>query len=274
MTINRAAFFAAVRSSLFGGRLNGGQVQGLDALLDTAPAEMPLEHLAYCLATAFHETNETMQPVVENLNYTTAARIRAVWPTRFPTEASAKPFVKNPQKLANKVYGGRMGNTGANDGWTYRGRGFVQITGKDNYERAGKKLLTDLVKSPELATHCGTAASILYAGMAEGWFTGKKLSDYFRHGLTDPYNARRIVNGLDRASDIAGYYHKFLAALEAAKVAGPSVVPPPPDIEPIAPIPQPTNAAAAALVGGLVAAVVAIAAYLGLGLDALKAMIP
>jgi len=242
MAINRAAFFAAVRASLFGGRISQSQVEGLDALLDAAPADMPLEHLAYCLATAFHETAKTMQPVVENLNYTSVARIRAVWPSRFPTDASAKPYVNNPQLLANKVYGGRMGNIGATDGWTYRGRGFVQITGRDNYERAGKKLLSDLAKRPELATDCRIAASILYAGMQEGWFTGKKLADYFKPGLTDPYNARRIINGLDRAGDIAEYYRKFLSALKAAQVEEPVPIPPPPDIEPApAPVPQPAQ---------------------------------
>lgn len=238
---------------------------GLDALLDAPPADMPLEHLAYCLATAFHETGAKMQPVVENLKYSSAARIRTVWPSRFPTDASAQPFVNNPQLLANKVYGGRMGN----DGWTYRGRGFVQITGRDNYERAGKKLLASLVNKPELATDSRIAASILYAGMQEGWFTGKKLSDYFRRGLTDPYNARKIINGLDRAGDVAGYYHKFVAALTAAQQASESVVtkgageapqtqvpqgfeggestapiPLPPDIEPTpAPVPQPAQPA-------------------------------
>lgn len=246
MALDQAKFFDAVRASLFG-KLTDMQVQGMDALLDAAPAEIPLEHLAYCLATAFLETGGKMQPVVENLKYSSAARIRAVWPSRFPTDASAQPFVNNPQLLANKVYGGRMGNVGDNDGWTYRGRGFVQITGRDNYVRAGKKLLADLVNKPELATDCRIAASILYAGMQEGWFTGKKLSDYFKPGLTDPYNARRIINGLDRAADAAGYYHKFVAALTAAHMEVPAAhpspeAPPPPDREPTpAPVPQPAQ---------------------------------
>lgn len=232
MTVNRPAFYAAVRASLFGGRLSDPQVQGMGAMLDAAPPDMPLDHLAYCLATAFHETGQKMQPVVENLNYTSAARIRQVWPSRFPSEAAAKPFAGNPQALANKVYGGRMGNVGVDDGWTYRGRGFVQITGRDNYARAGRKLLADLVRRPELATNCGTAAAIMFAGMTDGWFTGAKLSDYFGPGKNDPVNARRIINGLDEAQKVAGYYAKFLVALDVTEAAPPPI--------PVLPIPSPT----------------------------------
>lgn len=71
----------------------------------------------------------------ENMNYTSAARIKAIWPSRFPTLESAQPFVRNPQALANKVYGGRMGNTEENDGWLYRGSSFIGITGKDTYTK-------------------------------------------------------------------------------------------------------------------------------------------
>lgn len=76
----------------------------------------------------------------ENMNYTTAARIMAVWPGRFPTVESALPYVKNPIGLANKSYGGRMGNTEPNDGWTYRGAGFIGITGKEMYTKYAKYL--------------------------------------------------------------------------------------------------------------------------------------
>ncbi|MFM1814573.1 MAG: hypothetical protein RLZ98_1268 [Pseudomonadota bacterium] len=87
----------------------------------------------------------------ENMNYTTAARLQAVWPSRFPTRASAEPFVRNPEKLANNVYGGRLGNTEPGDGWRYRGRGFVQITGRGSYREMGKKLNIDLENNPDLA---------------------------------------------------------------------------------------------------------------------------
>lgn len=103
------------------------------------------------------------------------------------------------------------------------------------------------MNKPELATDSRIAASILYVGMQEGWFTGKKLAYYFKRGLTDAYNARCIMNGLDRAGDVAGYYHKFVAALTAARVEKPAPIaeaptPPPPDTEPPpVPVPQPAQ---------------------------------
>ena len=86
----------------------------------------------------------------ENLAYRSAARIREVWPTRFPTLAAAQPYVNEPMKLADKVYGGRFDN-GPGDGWRYRGRGLVQITGRANYREMGKRLGIPLEEHPELA---------------------------------------------------------------------------------------------------------------------------
>jgi len=233
--MDRQRFFDAVRARPFGGRLTGDQVKGMEALLDYAPADMLEAELAYCLATTYHETGHTMQPNVENLNYTTAARIRNVWPTRFHSVAAAQPFVRNPRGLANEVYNGRMGNrTGSDDGWSFRGRGLPHLTGRFNYQKASDKLGVDLVSNPDLAVEMRYAAPILYAGMSEGWFTGRKLADYFRSGKNDPVNARRIVNGLDRARDIAGYHENFLAALRAGGyVPGNATIPPPPDVEPV-----------------------------------------
>ena len=75
----------------------------------------------------------------ESLNYTTTARLRAVWPSRFPDDASARPYVRNEEKLAEKVYGGRLGNVKKGDGFRYRGRGFVQITGRESYREMGQQ---------------------------------------------------------------------------------------------------------------------------------------
>ena len=235
MTLNREAFFKAVRASF--GALNQSQVDGFKAILGRWEARGGGDdrHLAYMLATAWHETGRAMQPVAENLNYTSADRIRAVWPSRFPTVGSAAPYVRNPSGLANKVYGGRMGNTGPDDGWRFRGRGLPQITGKANYARAAAKLGLDLVGNPDLALRPDVAADIMFAGMLEGWFTGKRLSDYEGGGGEyDARNARRIINGLDAADKIAGYYRQFLRAVLASQV---QEIPPPDVPAPKPPIP-------------------------------------
>lgn len=87
--------------------------------------------------------------MVENLNYS-AERLCQVWPSRFPTLEAAKPYARNPEALANKVYGGRMGNTEPGDGWKYRGRSPLQITGRDNYIVVGDLVGQDLTVSPQL----------------------------------------------------------------------------------------------------------------------------
>lgn len=85
----------------------------------------------------------------ENLSYS-AERLCAVWPSRFPTLDSARPYARNPEALANKVYAGRMGNTLLGDGWKYRGRSPIQITGRDNYAHVGELMGQDLITMPEL----------------------------------------------------------------------------------------------------------------------------
>jgi len=228
---DRDTLFAHLRKAPFG-RFTQSQVDGINAILDghaRVADRTSLPQLAYCFATAHWETGAAMQPVTENLTYTTAERIRAVWPSRFPTIASAKPYVRNPRALANKVYGGRMGNTGPDDGWLYRGRTLVQLTGKDNYERATKKLQelgfdVDLVKNPDDANRPDIAPVILFLGMEEGWFTGYTLDraiDDVVDGdeLADFIVGRKIINGTDKAKEIANLAMLYLAALIAARNA-------------------------------------------------------
>ena len=83
------------------------------------------------LGQVVHES-AMLERIEENLSYS-AQRLTQVWPRRFPTLAAAQPFARNPRALANQVYGGRMGNDEPGDGWRYRGRGLIQITGKNNY---------------------------------------------------------------------------------------------------------------------------------------------
>jgi putative chitinase len=127
----------------------------------------------------------------ENLNYSARA-LMVTWPSRFPSEEVANQYARNPEKIANKVYGGRMGNgpeeTG--DGWKYRGRGIKQLTGKENYERCGSGLGVDLVSNPDLLL------DPKYAALSAGWFWNKhNLNDLADKGDIETMT-KRINGGL------------------------------------------------------------------------------
>jgi putative chitinase len=105
--------------------------------------------LAHFMAQVLHECGGlTIQ--VENLNYR-AERLMQVWPSRFPTLASAQPFAHNPQGLADNVYGGRMGNVAPHDGSKFIGRGLLQLTGRESYRRIGERIGAPLEAQPDLA---------------------------------------------------------------------------------------------------------------------------
>lgn len=131
---------------------------------------------AYVLGTAWHETAHTMQPVRE-----------------YGGEAY----------LRSKKY------------YPYVGMGFVQLTWRENYEKASKKLGVDFVSNPKLLLKAEYAAKILVIGSRDGWFTGKKLSDYITLQRSDFKGARKIINGTDKASLIAGYAREYDALLKA-----------------------------------------------------------
>lgn len=208
--MDRAKFYASVRASLFAGKLTQAQVEGMEAIFnewDKAGKTDP-RWLAYILATAHHETGARFAPVEENLNYS-AKRLTQVWPTRFPTITAATPYASNPEKLANKVYGGRLGNTEPGDGWRYRGRGMVQITGRDNYSKYG------LADNPEAASQNDAAAHIIVDGMINGRFTGLLLRAFFDHDSDNPVGARKIINPDANGKKIAAVYEAYLKAVKA-----------------------------------------------------------
>jgi len=220
--MNRAKFFAGLRargSGIFGTKLSQRQIANLEVILDEAQSRgVPLRHLAYILATPYHEVGSALVPVRENLNYTTAEQIRKTWKTRFRSTAAAAPYVRNPRKLANLVYGGRMGNTGPDDGWVYRGGGYPQTTGKDNYRTSGALVGVDLVANPERILEPRIAAVTMIISMTRGLYTGKKLADYLSDGKADYVNARAIINADVKANGekIAGYAKAFEKALREA----------------------------------------------------------
>ena len=208
--MERSKFYAAVRASLFAGKLTQAQVEGMEAILNEwdKSGKTDPRWLAYIMATAHHETGARFAPVEENLNYS-AKRLTEVWPKRFPSIAAAKPYANNPERLANSVYGGRLGNDEPGDGWKYRGRGFVQVTGKDNYAKYG------LADDPESASKNEAAAHIIVDGMINGRFTGMLLRAYFDHDRDNPVGARKIINPDANGAKIAKDYEAYLKAVKA-----------------------------------------------------------
>jgi putative chitinase len=217
--MNKAAFFDTARAVL--GVFTQQQVDGLNSLLAQAPSSMPVDRLAASLATTWHETAKTMQPIHEI--------------------GKRSYFDKyEPGTRIGKV----LGNTIKGDGYKFRGRGYVQLTGRRNYAFASGKLGADLLGNPDKALEPTIAAKVLYMGADEGWFTGKKLSDYL-DGIDEPdaadlkefIESRRVINGTDKAKKIAAYALGFEKALREAGW-GKATIPPPPDIEPIEPKPR------------------------------------
>jgi hypothetical protein len=215
--LNRDIYFNSVRSSLFGGSFDQGQVDGQNYILDVWEAYLSpedLRWLAYPLATALHETASTMLPIAEY----------------------------------GKGQGMEYGKVDPETGQVYYGRGFVQCTWRDNYRRADEKLnLAQFNLSCEwdadLQLDAEIAAATMFRGMIEGWFRsdsqGKQtLGRWFNDTTDDAYMAREIINGdktkvpswsggVSIGNLIAGYHKKFLAALESAAVETvPPVVPP------------------------------------------------
>ena len=200
-----AAFFASVRGGILGPTLDAAEVDGCNAIL-AAMDGAPLSHTAYAFGTAFLETGSTMQPVAEANWLTQAQRERYFF--RMYDIAGARPGVARS-----------LGNTRPGDGVKFAGRGYVQLTGRSNYQRAGEELDLDLLLMPNAAMLPAAAARIMRRGMEEGWFTGKSFASYLKPGgpavRSQFVAARRIINGQDRANDIAGFALQFQTALQA-----------------------------------------------------------
>ncbi len=136
------------------------------------------------LGQVLHESAELTQ-FEENLNYS-AERLVQIWPSRFPTLSDARPYARNPEALANRVYGGRMGNVELGDGWRFRGRGPIQLTGRDNYAFVGDLIGQDLTVLPELMAQPRYALEATIA-----WWE-RKIPDSM---IGDPEKVTRRVNG-------------------------------------------------------------------------------
>lgn len=197
MPFDKKAFFATCRLGVMGPKLDPDEVFGAEAILD-AMAGAPISWTAYALATAWHETDHTMQPIPE--------RGGNMYFTRMYDPRGNRP------ELARK-----MGNTNPGDGVLYRGRGLVQLTWKCNYRKAADETGYPLVGNPDLAMRPDIAALIMRKGMEQGWFTSKGFKHFLP--MVGPasnrqfFNARRIINGSDCATLIASYAEQFPEAL-------------------------------------------------------------
>jgi len=168
-------------------------VEPLEEVFHRYEINTPERQAAFIGQCAHESMNFTR--LEENMNYSAEALMKT-WPGRFPTMEVAKQYARNPEKIANKVYGGRMGNgteeTG--DGWLYHGRGLIQLTGKDNYTLAGDALNMDFIHSPDYVL------VPKYAALTAGWYWNKRqlnkeadAKDYT--GMTKKINGGTI--GLD-----------------------------------------------------------------------------
>ncbi len=142
------------------------------------------EELDDFLGQVLHESLR-LERLVENLRYS-ATRLREVWPARFPTLTAAQVFAFNPEALANHVYAGRLGNVRPGDGWRYRGRGLIQVTGRANYRALAPVVRLPLEEQPELLESPEIA---LRASVA--WWEGH-VPDAF---INDIRKVTRAVNG-------------------------------------------------------------------------------
>ena len=173
-------------------------------------SENPLR-VAYFMAQVLHESGG-LSLQVESLNYS-AARLPKVWPTRFKPRGPLDPaeFAHNQEKLGNEVYGGRMGNTGPNDGFTYRGRGLLQLTGKDSYKKATDTLRAthpeapDLVVSPDEVFGPKWCLAIAAAEWADRGCNGHADADDIKRVT------RAINGGLIGLSDRIDWLHRTKA---------------------------------------------------------------
>jgi hypothetical protein len=189
MKIDRVKFFNHIKQPLFSGKFTQSQVDGMNFILDSCESwktPLSIPFICYMLATAYHETAKTMLPIAEygrgrGRRYGKKVKI------------SGEPYIDT-----NNIF---------------YGRGYVQLTWYDNYSLMQKELGIALVHNPHLALEPVIAAKIMIVGMCKGWFTGKKLADYFNTRVENPVEARRIINGSDKADLIAGYYYVFRKGL-------------------------------------------------------------
>jgi len=180
----------------------------LNATFDRFDINTPERQAAF-LGQCGHESGgfKTLQ---ENLNYS-AEGLQKTWPKRFPALADAEPYARQPEKIANKVYAGRNGNgdEASGDGWRYRGRGCIQLTGKANYSAAGDALDVDLLADPDIV------ATSQYAALTAGWFWSIHDLNPLADARDDLAITKKINGGTNGLDDRIARTQKALDVLNA-----------------------------------------------------------
>ena len=141
--------------------------------------------------------------LVENLNYSAKALV-ATWSSRFPNIEYAMEYERKPERIANKVYGGRMGNTEDGDGAKYIGRGLIQLTGKENYANCGSSLGVDLVGNPNWL------ADPKYAALSAGWYWNKRNLNALADNMQIEEMTKKINGGTIGLEDRKAKINKVL----------------------------------------------------------------
>lgn len=204
------AITAAQLDAIFPGR-GADWAVWLDAAMQRYAITSP-RRVAHFLAQVGHESAR-LTVLEESLFYRTAQRIQAIWPARFPTEAAAAAYVANPRALANLVYGTRMGNAGGDDGWTFRGRGLMQTTGRRSFARLAQVFG---LNSPEAAAE--------WAGTREGaamsaalFWADNRLNDLADQGGAEMVRAitLRVNGGRHGLADRQAIYGRAAAVVGA-----------------------------------------------------------
>ena len=142
----------------------------------------------------------------ENLNYS-AQRLTQVWPSRFPNINMAESYAHNPEKLADFVYAGRMGNLQDGDGWKFHGRGLIQLTGRENYANCGSSIGVDIIDNPDLLL------TPKYAALSAGWFWNRKQLNLLADSGDIETMTKRINGGLTGLNERIAKITKALQVL-------------------------------------------------------------
>jgi putative chitinase len=198
-----------IESQLLALKIEGKWLEPLLETFEKYQIDTPKRQACF-LGQIMHESG-SFKFTKENLNYSAKA-LMATWPSRFPSLEVASQFERQPEKIANKVYSGRMGNTEDGDGAKYIGRGLIQVTGKENYTHCGEALGLDLVANPQLLEEPR------YAALSAGWFWNKKgLNALADEGTSNSFEVmtKRINGGLLGLDDRKSKMIEVLKALGA-----------------------------------------------------------